>query len=205
MENAINKSFSHKPVLFSKLSRKVKQDLGATDVEDLVGRYDASPWLDGEQVALIVHPNPAFSQMLDARGRVIDAYPRIEKAARIALSYYMRHAEPMVLFGTLRPGRQDMQVVLDDMILLEEFGEGVSERPYTNRRQALELWFRAHAPSAYVCLNPIYTAGTYGSAQGLADTLGGPGIILRSVSGPWVAGNGTGGQVIAVPRTVDAE
>ncbi|UWI83478.1 ATP-dependent DNA ligase [Ralstonia phage BHDT_So9] len=96
-----------------------------------------------------------------------------------------------------------------DMLTLDEFSAGESQRPFKERYAKLHSRL-AGTPSDPAFLCATYNPGTYGSATGLAADLGsrGPagqgwydGLILRDPEGLWRAGSGTAGEIIKVkPR-----
>ncbi|QMV32552.1 DNA ligase [Ralstonia phage Anchaing] len=209
----------HKAVEFDKVTAKAKKDKGLTSLADLGSRYSAQRKYDGCNGILIVKPNETV--LLSRTGEVVRSCDHIRKAGRVLMSPLLAKGQAVVLLGEVwqagRPQAQisgdfrrhdpapGLQFIAFDMLRLDEYEAGVSERSFFTRYIDLHLWLRSAHPTDTLRLCETYNPGTYGDPQAFADQLvaqgGYDGAILRDPDAGWTRGSGTGGEIIKVKNT----
>ncbi|WP_247537429.1 hypothetical protein [Ralstonia pseudosolanacearum] len=209
----------HKAVEFDKITAKAKKEKGLTDLASLAIRYGAQRKYDGCNGILIVKPNEQV--LLSRTGEVVRSCDHIKRASRAALSPVLARGDAMVLLGEVwQAGRRQsvisgdfrrhdsapgLQFIAFDMLRLDEYEAGLSERPFFDRYTGLHLRLRATHPADTLRLCEYYNPGTYGDPQGFADYLvaqgGYDGAIIRDPDAGWTRGSGTAGEIIKVKNT----
>jgi len=214
----LSKYIVHKAVEFAKVKVAVRKELGAESVDDLALTHYAQRKYDGCNAIVIVTPNSAGDKVLSRTGEVVKSCDHIIKAVRQKLSKRLERGQALAVLGEVwRPGTTQnvisgefrrhaaapkLQLVVFDMLTLDEFENGYSPYSFAVRFDVLFPFFRGAHPTDTVQLAATYNPGSYGKPTNLCDHLvaqgGYDGLILRSTSGEWKAGEGTDGEIIKV-------
>lgn len=213
----------HKAVEFDKITKGARTALSKRlgilvgGVDDLSEHFTAQRKYDGVNGVAVLLGNG--DQMLSRTGEVAKScdhilkylHHKVGKDFVVLGEVWHRKAPQTEISGTFRrhqPGPQ-LTYAAFDLLTLDEFRAGKSERPFRERYLKLHTKLEGNeSDPAFVAAT--YNPGTYGSATALAGALGDSGAegrgwydgaILRDPEGFWTAGSGTTGEIIKVkPR-----
>lgn len=206
----------HKAVNFKDVLAATRKTLGANSVSDLAGTHAMQRKYDGVSGVLIVKPNG--TQMLTRVGTEIVSCSHIQHKSQQLFRKRLEKGQAFVLLGELwqRGTKQatingnvmrhdpspTVQMVVFDMVTLDEFEAGHSERGFMDRYITAWNFIRGEAEDAPIRMCELYNPGTYGDplvlAQHWVEMGGYDGGILRDPDGTWTAGGGTTGEIIKV-------
>ncbi|AQT27786.1 DNA ligase [Ralstonia phage RS-PI-1] len=208
----------HKAVEFSAVKVGVRKALSAESVDDLSNTHYLQRKYDGCNGILKLTPNGAGDVVQSRTGEVAKSCAHVIKAGRSVFGAFLERGVAVAVLGEVwRPKTEfadisgmfrrhnaepTLQFVSFDLLMLDEFENGMSYRRFEDRYNALHIKARGAHATDTIQLGATYTPGSYGSATDMATSLvaegGYDGAILRDPDGLWIRGNGTDGQIIKV-------
>lgn len=208
----------HKAVEFAAVKVSVRKALGVASVDELADSYSAQRKHDGCNAIALVYPNAELDRILSRTGEMVRSCRHVLVALRQRLAKFLECGQAFAVLGEVwQPGTPqstisgdfrrhdpapDLQFVVFDFLPADSFKAGACSTPFAERYDRAATLFRGAHPKDTVQLCATYNPGTYGAPQRMADELskagGYDGLILRDPSAGWVAGSGTGGEIIKV-------
>jgi DNA ligase-1 len=213
----------HKAVEFDAMTAKAKKLLGVSTVEELAAIYDMQHKYDGCN-AIVQLPGISSDPLVHSRtGELVTSCQHIGRSLRMLLQTRLLRGERFVVLGEVWHHRQQqrktngdfrradpsphLQFAAFDLLTMEEFEAGHSDRPYKERYSVLHSYLRGFTTTDCVFLAATYHAGTYPSsvrvgAKELVSRGGYDGLILRDPRAGWTAGSGSNGEIVKVKDEV---